>query len=126
MIKFILLTTHETKNALVDSRATENFLDPRTISRMELPMQKLDKEQAIHNIDGIFNSTGKITQKCTLKVQVGELIKEMEFFITNLGGDCVVLGYPFLKEFNPQINWEKGEITRARQVKVTPKQIWEH
>jgi len=50
----------------------------------------------------------------------------MEFFITNLGGDHVVLGYPFLKEFNPQINWEKGEITGARQVKVTPKQIWEH
>ena len=50
----------------------------------------------------------------------------MEFFITNLGGDHIVLGYPFLKEFNPQINWEKGEITGARQVKVTPKQIWEH
>ena len=50
----------------------------------------------------------------------------MEFFITNLGGDRVVLGYPFLKEFNPQINWEKGEITGARQVKITPKQIWEH
>ncbi len=44
MIKFILLTTHETENALVDSGATENFLDPRTVSKMELPTQKLDKE----------------------------------------------------------------------------------
>ena len=61
MIKFILLTTHETENTLVDSGATENFLDPKTISRMELPTQKLDKEQTIHNIDGTFNSAGKIT-----------------------------------------------------------------
>ena len=44
MIKFILLTTQETEIALVDSGATENFLDPRTVSKMELPTQKLDKE----------------------------------------------------------------------------------
>src|SRR5258708_5541044 len=93
---------------------------------MKLPTKKLDRDQTIHNIDGTTNSAGNITQKCVLNVQIKGQIKEQEFFITNLGQDRVVLGYPFLRTFNPQIDWEKGELHGARQIKVTPMQIWEH
>ncbi len=118
--------TLETKKALIDSGATENFVDPRTVSQMKLPTKKLDRDWTIHNIDGTTNFTGSITWKCTLNVQVGGQTNEQEFFITNLGQDRVVLGYPFLQTFNPQIDWDKGELCGAKQVKVTPKQIWEH
>jgi len=126
MINFTLSTTLETEKALIDSGATENFIDPRTVSRMKIPTKKLDRNQTIHNIDGTTNSAGNITRKCTLNIQVRRQTKEQEFFITNLGQDQVVLGYPFLQNFNPQIDWDKGELHRAKQVKATPKQIWEH
>src|SRR5258707_15768690 len=93
---------------------------------MKLPTKKLDRDQTIHNIDGTTNSAGNITQKCVLNVQINGQTKEQEFFITNLGQDQVVLGYPFLRTFNPKINWEKGELYGARQIKITPTQIWEH
>jgi len=32
MINFLLLTTLKTEKALIDSGATENFIDPRTVS----------------------------------------------------------------------------------------------
>jgi len=32
----------------------------------------------------------------------------MKFFLTNLGNDQFILGYLFLKEFNPRIDWEKA------------------
>ncbi len=93
---------------------------------MKLPTKKLDRDRTIHNIDGTTNSAGNITQKCVLNVQIKGQIKEQEFFITNLGQDRVVLGYPFLQTFNPQINWEKGELHGTKLIKVTPMQIWEH
>src|SRR5229473_4393307 len=126
MINFLLSMTLETEKALIDSGATEDFIDPRTVSQMKLPTKKLNKDWTIHNISGTTNSTGNITQKCLLNLQIKGQTKEQEFFITNLGQDRVVLGCPFLWTFNPQIDWDKGELCRARQVKVTPKHIWEH
>jgi len=96
MINLILSTTLETEKALIDSRATENFIDPRTVSQMKLPTKKLNRDRTIHNIDGTTNSAGNITRKCILNVQTKGQNKEQEFFITNLGQDRVVLGYPFL------------------------------
>jgi len=34
----------------------------------------------------------------------------MKFFITSLGKDRLILGYPFLEAFNPRIDWTKGEM----------------
>src|SRR5258708_23381780 len=96
MINFTLSTTLETEKALIDSRATKNFIDPRTVSRMKLPTKKPDRDRTIHNIDGTTNSAGNITRKCILNIGVRGQTKEQEFFITNLGQDRVVLGYPFL------------------------------
>jgi hypothetical protein len=30
------------------------------------------------------------------------------FYITNLGDDHILLGYPWLEEFNPDIDWKAG------------------
>src|SRR5260370_38018338 len=96
MINFTLSTTLETEKALIDSRATKNFIDPRTVSRMKLPTKKLDRDRTIHNIDRTTNSAGKITWKCILNVQTRGQNKEQEFFITNLGQDWFVLRYSIL------------------------------
>jgi len=87
MINFTLSMTLETKKALINSGATKNFIDPRTVSRMKLPTKKLNRDRTIHNIDGTTNSAGNITRKCTLNIQVRGQTKEQEFFITNLGQD---------------------------------------
>ena len=52
--------------------------------------------------------------------------QEMDFFITNLGQDWIVLGYPFLKLFNLNINWTKGNLTRTSTVSITPVHLWKH
>ncbi len=33
------------------------------------------------------------------------------FYKTSLGEDQIIFGYPWLRTFNPQINWEKGKVT---------------
>ena len=32
----------------------------------------------------------------------------MLFYLTNLGEDCTILGFPWLTAFNPKINWTEG------------------
>jgi hypothetical protein len=33
------------------------------------------------------------------------------FYITSLGKDRIILGYPFLYDFNPKINWKTGKVS---------------
>jgi hypothetical protein len=40
-----------------------------------------------------------------LRVRKGKKQAHQRFFITSLGNDCVILGYPWLEEFNPEIDW---------------------
>ena len=125
-IWFILETTCKTESTLVDSGATENFIDLRTVAWLHLPMIRLPKPWAIRNIDGTANMAGQITQKCELSIYIAHEWKTMAFFITNLGINQIVLGYPFLWQFNPTINWQKGKIIGAYQIMAKPTQIWEH
>jgi gag-polyprotein putative aspartyl protease len=91
--------------ALVDSGATECFIDTKTAQRWGLPTRRLVYLQKIYNIDGTENKAGKITRSCMLRVRKGNKQAHQRFFITSLGNDRVILGYPWLEEFNPEINW---------------------
>jgi hypothetical protein len=122
----VMMTTKKTEFALLDSGATETFIDPQTVEKLQLPIQKLHQAHIIYNIDGTPNKAGSITHKCQLKLHFGEDSKDIDFFVADLGQDRVVLGFPFLQQFNPIINWESKTMTPANIVFATPKQIWEH
>src|SRR5712671_6143765 len=125
-IKLVLRTTRKTEEALIDSGATKNFLNPQAVTKLRLITEDLDKPQSIHNIDGTNNQAGLITKKCRLKIRLGKVDQEMDFFITNLGQDRIVLGYPFLRVSNPTINWEKGNIHHTSLIEITPVLLLKH
>jgi hypothetical protein len=84
-IEMVMTTTQKTETALVDSGTTENFINPWTTEWLRLPIWKLQQPQIIYNIDGTFNQAESITHKCQLKIQFKDLIKAIDFYITNLG-----------------------------------------
>jgi hypothetical protein len=45
-----------------------------------------------------------------LDVQTKGIHKEMRFLVTNLGGEDIILGYPWLSTFEPQITWKTATI----------------
>jgi hypothetical protein len=96
--------------ALVDSRATENFIDQRTAQQWGVGTIKLSLPHLVYNVDGTQNQAGTLTEYCTLCCLIGDKESLQHFYITNLGRDCILLGYPWLSEFNPQIDWTKGEV----------------
>ena len=50
----------------------------------------------VHNVDRTENQNGEIRYYCFLKVKLGGRSKKMRFYLTNLGKDCIILGYLFL------------------------------
>jgi predicted aspartyl protease len=106
--------------ALIDSGATENCIDYRTVAKLRLGTQKLSKPRPIINVDGTRNSGGIVEHCVHLYVSQGQKEERLKFFVTNLGKDQIILGYPWLEAFNPDINWGEGQIKGPKiQFKTT-------
>jgi len=84
------------QTALLDSGATENFISFRTWKQLGIGQQELNKPITVHNINGTENKKGKITHYCWLRVLYDGKQKLQKFFLTSLGKDRMILGYPFL------------------------------
>jgi hypothetical protein len=93
---------------LLDSGATENFIDERMIKRLGIGRREMKQPRRVFNVDGSENKNGTLTHYALLRVKRGEKEALLRFHITSLGGDRAIFGYPWLKEFNPPIDWEKG------------------
>ena len=98
------------KSALIDSGATDNFIDEETWKRLGIGRKELARPVTVHNVDGTENKQGKITHYCWLCIVKGEKHMLQRFYITALGKDRIILGYPFLYDFNPKINWKTGKV----------------
>ena len=98
------------KRILVDSGATDNFIEPRLITRLGLGTRNLERPRKIWNIDGTNNKAGMLTQYVDLSVRTGKREEVMRFLVTGLGNEDLILGYPWLTTFEPQFNWANGVI----------------
>ena len=96
--------------ALIDSGVTENFIDYRTVAKLQLGVTKLPQQRKIFNVDGTENQAGLIKHCIHLYINYGNQQRQAKFFITNLGKEQAILGYPWLEEFNPEINWRDGKL----------------
>ena len=58
-------------------------------------------------MDDTPNKQGTITQYVELYLTIHKR-KRKQQLVTGLGRQQIILGYPWLKEMNPLIDWEKG------------------
>ena len=96
--------------ALINSGATENFINSRTVAKLQLGTKKLTIRHPVYSVDGTPNLNGAITHAVDLLVKQGNKKETLQFYVTNLGKDTFVLGYPWFRIFNPTINWTNGKI----------------
>jgi len=64
-----------------------------------------------------MNQAGTITRACDLLVTQGNKRECVRFFVTNLGRDRMLFGYPWFKKFKPDIDWEKNKL-KGPKVKI--------
>jgi len=75
------------ETVLLDTGATENFINHTTVIKLRLGMKKLPYPRPVFNVDGTLNRHGTITHACDLLVTKGNKRERQRFFVTNLGRD---------------------------------------
>jgi len=57
--------------ALLDTGATENFIDLKTVAHLCLGTKKLPYKWTVYNVDGTLNHNRAVTHACDLIVSKG-------------------------------------------------------
>jgi hypothetical protein len=96
---------------LIDSGTTENFINQETIKKLKLGTRKLEEPVWLRNIDGTYNQSGSVKSFIDLLINRRGRKVTQQFYVTNLGSDKMILGYPWLRTFNPDIDWPNCKLT---------------
>jgi hypothetical protein len=59
-VSFCTLQSKADESALIDSGATDNFIDKDTWKRLGIGKKELARPVTVHNVDGTENKQGKI------------------------------------------------------------------
>ena len=105
------------ETGLLDTGATESFIDHKTVVRLRLGTQKLAVPRPIFNVDRSANKHGTITHITYLLVTQGHKKHRVPFYVANLGQDRFIFGYPWCQDFSPSIDW-KNSILNGPKIKV--------
>jgi hypothetical protein len=105
-------TSEET--ALLNTGATESFIDVDTVKRLKLGAQELEMSRPVYNIDGTPNHQGTIMQVCYLLILQENKKQRTPFYITNLRTDRFILGYPWCQDFKPNIDWSNSMLNGSK------------
>jgi hypothetical protein len=91
--------------ALLHSGATENFMNLEYTKYLHMPIQCLKEPRKLFNVDGTLNKSGELQFSTDLQVQTGSQRTILRFFLSNLGENKIILGYPWFTAFQPKIDW---------------------
>ena len=100
--------------ALLDSGVTENFMNIRYAQKMELPIWRLTEERRIFNVNGTLNKAGSLKYYTDVTTRTGKKTTRLWYFLTDLGENQVILGYPWFASTQLRIDWAKGWIDYAQ------------
>src|SRR5258708_38094397 len=94
--------------ALVDSGATENFMNLTYANWLCLPIKQMEKPRKLLNIDRMENKSGELKYYTDLQVQTGTNYTNLRFYLTELGEQKAILGYPWFAAVQPKIDCKRG------------------
>jgi hypothetical protein len=92
------------------------------VTKLKLGWRPLKIPLEVRNVDGTGNKAGNLTHYVKLKARIDNREEELTFYVTSLGRDRIILGYPWLKAFNPKINWRERSIRGNVELATCP--IW--
>ena len=92
--------------ALIDSGATGNFIDLGLLSLANFPLKKMSQPVRAFNVNGSLNKRGTIMWKASTRMLLSKEPENIELMVVGLGRCQIILGIPWLKTWNPCIDWK--------------------
>ncbi|KEP45888.1 putative Transposon Tf2-1 polyprotein, partial [Rhizoctonia solani 123E] len=101
--------TAEPITTLIDSGASSSFISPFLVEYLQLPRKRLQQQRVVRMLDGSL-APSQITHYTKLDFLCKGRKSTQHFLICPIRRHKIILGSPWLREENPQINWELGSI----------------
>jgi len=96
---------------LLDSGAGGKFIDQNYARKSGFKIQRLEQPLKAFNVDGTENKRGTIKSFVDLDLTIFGKRRNTRLFVTGLGKQKIILGFPWLNKHNPEINWKTGEFS---------------
>ena len=93
---------------LIDSRAGGKFIDQNFMKESGFETLKLEKNLRVLNVDRTENKKGTIKDYVELNLEINGRKSLEQLMVTGLGKERIILGFPWLTNHNPDINWKTG------------------
>ncbi len=97
--------------ALLDSEATKNFMSLQYAKYLQLPIKVLAEPWRLFNVDGTQNKAEDLKYYTDLHTRIGGTQWMLQYFLSDLGENRVILGYLWFTATQPKINWARGWIS---------------
>ena len=111
------------EKGLLDSGATGKFIDQNYTKEKGLELKTLEKPLQVYNVDGTLNKRGTIKYYVDLIIEVHGKKRKERLMVTGIGKTKIILGFTWLQETNPKINWKKGTLKwRKTATNETPQE----
>ena len=93
---------------MIDCGAGGAFIDQDFAKKFE--QKKLDHPLTAKNVDGTINKKGTIEKYVDLEFKIDSRKFKERFYVTGLGNQKIICGFPWLQKHNPKIDWKTGKI----------------
>jgi hypothetical protein len=100
--------------ALIDCGATGCFIDIEWAKLNNVPTHPLTNPIPVYNVDGSANEAGAITDIANVILRYEQHSERTQPAVTRLGKQSLILGYNWLRNHNPEINWQMKDVKMSR------------
>jgi hypothetical protein len=100
--------------ALIDCGATGCFIDIEWAKLNNIPPRPLTNPIPVYNVDGSANKAGTITDIADVILCYENHSEHTQLAVTRPGKQSLILGYNWLCNHNPKINWQTKDVKMSR------------
>jgi hypothetical protein len=100
--------------ALIYCGATGCFIDIEWAKINNIPTHPLTKPIPVYNVNGTANDAGAITDIADVILRYENHSEHTQLAVMRLGKQNLILGYNWLCNHNPEINWQTKDIKMSR------------
>jgi len=96
--------------ALLDSGAMGNFIDRDFVRTKGINTQSISRPIPVYNVNSSSNEASRISEVVDVVLHYKTHSERTLLTVSSLGKQNMILGYTWLKDHNPEVNWQTGEV----------------
>ena len=108
---------------LIDTGADAVIVNQRVVDKYNLPTVPLPQPLTFRNADDSINKKGTITRRVEGSFNIKGTKLPTNWYVADIGRDDVLFGAPWIRKYNPIINWQTGQIRFKANVIKEQQQI---